>query len=113
MQLFHDINDYLYQQNYPSHPEILHILQYVPDSKVHGAHMGPTWGRQDPGEPHVGPINFAIWGEAVLDDLDSSAVKERAMNLSASSMANHKIITFFDVSIFLIIDSFHMEDKDI
>ena len=32
-----------------------------PDSKVHGASMGPTWGRQDPGGPHVGPINFAIW----------------------------------------------------
>ena len=23
--------------------------------------MGYIWGRQDPGEPHVGPINFAIW----------------------------------------------------
>ena len=23
--------------------------------------MGPIWGRQDPGEPHVGPMNFAIW----------------------------------------------------
>ena len=32
-----------------------------PDSKVHGANMGPTWGRQDPGVPHVGPMNFAIW----------------------------------------------------
>ena len=32
-----------------------------PDSKVHGANMGPIWGRQDPGEPHVGPMNFAIW----------------------------------------------------
>ena len=32
-----------------------------PDSKVHGANMGPTWGRQDPGGPHVGPMNFAIW----------------------------------------------------
>ena len=31
------------------------------DSKVHGANMGPTWGRQDPGGPHVGPMNFAIW----------------------------------------------------
>ena len=30
-----------------------------PDSKVHGANMGPIWGRQDPGGPHVGPINFA------------------------------------------------------
>ena len=32
-----------------------------PDSKVHGANMGPVWGRQDPGGPHVGPLNFIIW----------------------------------------------------
>ena len=32
----------------------------LPDSKVHEANMGPIWGRQDPGEPHVGPMNFAI-----------------------------------------------------
>ena len=32
-----------------------------PDSKVHGTNMGPLWGRQDPGGPHVGPMNFAIW----------------------------------------------------
>ena len=31
------------------------------DNKVHGANMGPTWGRQDPGGSHVGPMNFAIW----------------------------------------------------
>ena len=31
-----------------------------PDSKVHGANMGPIWGRQDPGGPHVGPMNVAI-----------------------------------------------------
>ena len=32
-----------------------------PDSKVHGANMGPIWSRQDPGGPHVGPMNFVIW----------------------------------------------------
>ena len=32
-----------------------------PDSQVHGANMGPIWGRQDPGGPHVGLMNFAIW----------------------------------------------------
>ena len=32
-----------------------------PDSKVHGANMGPILGRQDPGGPHGGPVNFAIW----------------------------------------------------
>ena len=33
----------------------------LPDSKVPGANMGPIWGRQDPGGPHVGPMNFVIW----------------------------------------------------
>ena len=23
--------------------------------------MGPIWGRQDPAEPHVGPMKFVIW----------------------------------------------------
>ena len=34
----------------------------VPDSKVHGANMGPTWGQQDPGGSHVGHMNLAIRG---------------------------------------------------
>ena len=33
----------------------------IPDSKVHGANMGPIWGRQDQGGSHGGPMNFAIW----------------------------------------------------
>ena len=33
----------------------------ISDSKVHGANMGPIWGRQDPGVPHVGPTYFAVW----------------------------------------------------
>ena len=32
-----------------------------PDNKVHGANMGPIWDRQDPGGPHVGPMNFVAW----------------------------------------------------
>ena len=35
----------------------------LPDSKVHGANMGPIWGRQDPGGPYAGPMNFAIWAD--------------------------------------------------
>ena len=31
-----------------------------PDSKVHGAHMGPTWVLSAPDGPHVGPMNLAI-----------------------------------------------------
>ena len=37
-----------------------------PDSKVHGDNMGPIWGRQDQGGPHVGPVNFAIWETRVF-----------------------------------------------
>ena len=47
---------------------MLYLIQYqsqpskaIPDSKVPGANMGPIWGRQDPGGPNVGPMNFAIW----------------------------------------------------
>ena len=36
-------------------------VRECPDSNVHGANMGPIWGRQDSGEPHVGPMNLAIW----------------------------------------------------
>ena len=38
----------------------------VPDSKVQGANIGPIWGRQDPGGPHVGPINFVIWNVSAV-----------------------------------------------
>ena len=30
----------------------LYFWKTDPDSKVHGANMGPIWGRQDPGGPH-------------------------------------------------------------
>ena len=42
------------------HQGPVYSLNIIPDSKVHGANMGLTWGRQDPGGPHVGPINLAI-----------------------------------------------------
>ena len=37
------------------------MLLLLPDSKVHGANTAPICGRQDPGGPHVGSMNFAIW----------------------------------------------------
>ena len=40
--------------------------QINPDSKVYGANLGPIWGRQDPGGPHVGPMNLAIWEQELL-----------------------------------------------
>ena len=42
--------------NWPAHDGMT-----IPDSEVHGANIGPIWGRQDAGGPHVGPMNFAIW----------------------------------------------------
>ena len=39
----------------------------IPDSNVHGANMGPTWGCQDPGGAHVGPMNLTIWDGIWLD----------------------------------------------
>ena len=42
------------------HAAFATVVMY-PDSKVHWAHMGPIWGRQDPDGLHVGPMNFAIW----------------------------------------------------
>ena len=39
-----------------------HNFSFIyPEGDVHGANMGPIWGRQDPGGSHVGPMNFAIW----------------------------------------------------
>ena len=29
--------------------------------------MGPTWGRQDTGGPHIGPMNLAIWVAYIVD----------------------------------------------
>ena len=43
---------------YPNRNVAIHMYT---DSKVHGVNMGPIWGRQDQGGPHVGPVNFAIW----------------------------------------------------
>ena len=35
-------------------------MEKYPDSKVHGTNMGPVWGRQVPGGPHVGPWNWYL-----------------------------------------------------
>ena len=49
-----------------------------PDSKVHGANMGPIWGWQDPGGPHVGPMNFAFWDQATsLDKFTAITIQSK------------------------------------
>ena len=53
-----DFNEILIKNHTFSFKKV--YLKMSPDSKVHGANMGPIWGRQDPGGPQVGPMNFAI-----------------------------------------------------
>ena len=38
-----------------------HFNDNNPESKVHGANMGPTWVLSAPDGPHVGPMNLATW----------------------------------------------------
>ena len=38
-----------------------------PDSKVHGTNMGPIWGRQDPGGPHVLCYLGRCWTNCQVD----------------------------------------------
>ena len=42
----------------------------VPDSKVHGVNMGPTWVLSAPDGPHVGPTNLAIRGVIDMSRLE-------------------------------------------
>ena len=56
---------HIIQFKLPRHLMCSHF-QMIADSKVHGAIMGLIWGRQDPGGSHVGPMNFAIWGNVVF-----------------------------------------------
>ena len=41
---------------------ILHYIhkKHLPDSKIPGANMGPTWVLSAPDGPHVVPMNLAI-----------------------------------------------------
>ena len=36
------------------------IWEQLPDGKVHGVNMGPTWVLSAPDGPHVGPMNLAF-----------------------------------------------------
>ena len=39
----------------------------IPDSKVHGANMGPTWVLPAPDGPHVVHMNLTIRGYMCID----------------------------------------------
>ena len=76
------------------HPGLLLARRSFPHNKVHGANTGPTRGRQDPGGPHVGPMNFAIWVGLVACSF------EIQLSLGAiSSFVNCKPIYYNEVQI--------------
>ena len=43
-----------------SHLQIIYWFLF-PDSKIHGANMGPSWVLSAPDGPHVGPMNLVMW----------------------------------------------------
>ena len=40
--------------------QIIPSILTFPDSKVHGANMGPIWVLSAPDGPHVGPMSLAV-----------------------------------------------------
>ena len=57
---------------------------YYPDNKLHGANIGPIWGRQDPGGPYVGLMNFAIWVVTVRQQHQRTAALQNNINMLAT-----------------------------
>ena len=66
-----------------------HQRDAVPDSKVHGANMGPIWCRKGPGGPHVGPMNFAIWGVAVYIEPHYDIIEVYCIWTREQNVLNH------------------------
>ena len=52
----------------------IEVQDDIPDSKVHVAHIGPTWVLSTPGRPHVGPMNLAIWDSVSSENSYGSVI---------------------------------------
>ena len=81
-----------------------------PDSKGHGANMGPTWGRQDPGGPHVGPVNLvALWvASSTYDDIFAYMAY---MVMTVLFLNRYNAVS--NVIIFVIYDLFHVSQMQL
>ena len=64
--------------------------------------MGAIWGRQNPGGPHVGPMNLAIWGHYVLRHFWK---KKRKMTVSKFDMV--KIVFVMSILVFTNVQILH------
>ena len=65
------------------------------DSKVHGANMGPIWGQQDPGGPHVGHMNFVIWDIYCQDTRNIDVKKHYSVITKASQSLKSPVTWLF------------------
>ena len=81
----------------------------IPDSKVHGANMGPTWVLSAPGGPHVGPINLTIrdvhcplFSNPCPHNLILLTVYILPMGISLVSLFNYCIMGIFDLTKVLV-----------
>ena len=57
--LIHNIFQLLH---FPGANQLMHIAVNgnIPDNKIHGANVGPTWVLAAPGGPHVGHMILAV-----------------------------------------------------
>ena len=79
------------------------ICENYPDSKVHGVNMGPIWGRQDPGGPHVGPMNIAIWVYTSTSAINTLRPRQNGRHLSDDTFKriflNENVIILIKISL--------------
>ena len=77
-----------------------------PDSKVHGANMGPTWVLSSPGGPHVGPMNLAIWVYYRAEIISISRCKLYQLQTIAKPFKRH-----FDMKgVYILVNSSRSSD---
>ena len=67
---------------------ITHILRIIPDSKVHGANMRPTWVLSAPEGPNVGPMDLAIRDGLISGHIANSCRKSGLNHSLTGNEAN-------------------------
>ena len=79
------------------------VAREGPDSKVHGANVGPGGGRQDPSGSHVGHMNFAIW-----DVFWAYQYCARFLESSAMICSDRSIHSYTNSSFLMVRNIFHV-----
>ena len=75
---------------HPTNHLTMWVMNCLPDSKVHGANMGPIRDRQDPGGPHVGHMNLAIGAVQHMNIVDEvhSVIRGLACTICSIWLSN-------------------------